>query len=509
MHLHLILSAVLLLAGTQAALATPAAAGFSWPEGARAAVSLSYDDALDSQLDHALPALDRAGLKGSFYLQLSNPAVARRMAEWRAAAAHGHELGNHSLFHQCSRKAPGHEWVQAARDLDTTGVDQMREQVRLANTMLAAIDGKAERTYTVPCGDRLALGGDYLPGLADAFVAIKVGGGDGVIPDMAGLDPLAVPVLAPEGLSGKELIAIVERAGRAGSMVNFTFHGIGGDYLQTSAAAHRELVDWLAAHREEYWTDTFVNIMRHVRSRQAGWVLDWHDEFDGTKLDAGKWVAETGGHGWGNQELQYYTGRPDNLRVEDGKLVIEARREDYKGSRYTSARIKTAGLVERTYGRYEARILIPRGQGIWPAFWMLGVDAGKQGWPRSGEIDIMENIGKEPNLVHGTLHGPGYAGANAFGRPQALKEGSYADDWHVFAVEWEPGEIRWYRDGILYHTARPDNVPGGDWVFEQPFYVLLNLAVGGAWPGNPDAATVLPQRMLVDYVRVYRRTSWR
>jgi peptidoglycan/xylan/chitin deacetylase (PgdA/CDA1 family) len=216
------------------ALRTRRAGGFAWPGGARAAVSLSYDDALDSQLDHAIPALDRAGLKGSFYLQLSNPAVARRMAEWRAAAARGHELGNHSLFHQCSRKAPGHEWVQPARDLDTTGVAQMREQVLLANTMLAAIDGRSERTYTVPCGDRIAAGGDYLPGLAGAFVAIKVGGGDGVIPDMGRLDPLEVPVLAPEGLSGKELIAIVERAGRAGTMVNFTFHGIGGDYIQTS-----------------------------------------------------------------------------------------------------------------------------------------------------------------------------------------------------------------------------------------------------------------------------------
>jgi hypothetical protein len=184
MHLHLILSAVLLLAGTQAALATPAAAGFSWPEGARAAVSLSYDDALDSQLDHALPALDRAGLKGSFYLQLSNPAVARRMAEWRAAAAHGHELGNHSLFHQCSRKAPGHEWVQAdARSRHGHGA-WTRCAIRCGREHDAGRDRRqAERTYTVPCGDRLALGGDYLPGLAGAFVAIKVGGGDGVIPD--------------------------------------------------------------------------------------------------------------------------------------------------------------------------------------------------------------------------------------------------------------------------------------------------------------------------------------
>ncbi|WP_296948035.1 glycoside hydrolase family 16 protein [uncultured Massilia sp.] len=235
-----------------------------------------------------------------------------------------------------------------------------------------------------------------------------------------------------------------------------------------------------------------------------GWALDWHDEFDGPLLDRAKWVPETGGHGWGNHERQYYTDRPANVRVDGGMLVIEARREDYRGSRYTSARIKTAGLVERTHGRYEARIRIPRGQGIWPAFWLLGTDPGKVGWPRLGEIDIMENIGKEPDTVHGTVHGPGYSGAGAFGRPQKLEAGAYADDFHVYAVEWEPGEIRWYRDGILYHTARPDTVPG-DWVFEHPFFVILNLAVGGDWPGDPDATTVLPQRMLVDYVRVYRR----
>jgi len=235
-----------------------------------------------------------------------------------------------------------------------------------------------------------------------------------------------------------------------------------------------------------------------------GWVLDWHDEFDGATLDASKWVAETGGHGWGNQELQYYTGRPENLRVGGGNLVIEARREDYQGSRYTSARIKTAGLVERMHGRYEARIKIPAGQGIWPAFWMLGADIGSSGWPRAGEIDIMEIIGKEPTLVHGTLHGPGYSGAKAHTRSLALEQGVLADDYHVYAVEWEPREIRWYRDGTLFHTARPDTV-NGDWVFEHPFFVLLNLAVGGAWPGNPDASTPFPRQMLVDYVRVYRR----
>jgi beta-glucanase (GH16 family) len=243
-----------------------------------------------------------------------------------------------------------------------------------------------------------------------------------------------------------------------------------------------------------------------VKSAQAGWVLDWSDEFDGSALDRTKWVEETGGHGFGNNEMQYYTAGSRNVRVADGMLAIEARREEREGKHYTSARLKTAGLMERTYGRYEARIRIPRGQGIWPAFWLLGADCASTGWPRCGEIDIMENIGKEPGIVHGTLHGPGFSGDKAFGGPSSLASGAYADDFHVYAVEWEPREIRWYRDGILYHSARPELVKG-EWVFGHPFFVLLNLAVGGYWPGYPDATTSFPQRMLVDYVRVYRRAG--
>jgi len=241
-------------------------------------------------------------------------------------------------------------------------------------------------------------------------------------------------------------------------------------------------------------------------SGMAGWTLAWSDEFDGATLDRGKWLPETGGHGWGNAELQHYTDRPDNLRVENGMLVIEARREAHGGNAYTSARIKTAGLMEQMHGRFEARIKVPQGQGIWPAFWMLGADIDKIGWPRGGEIDIMENIGKEPDIVHGTVHGPGYSGEKSYGGQSRLDKGKYADDFHVFAVEWEAGEIRWYRDGIHFHTATPALVKG-DWVFERPFFVLLNLAVGGYWPGNPDGTTVLPQRMLVDWVRVYRRSD--
>ncbi|SFB76131.1 polysaccharide deacetylase family protein [Massilia yuzhufengensis] len=257
------------LAGGGPAFAADAGPAFAWPHGARAAVSLAYDDALDSQLDHAIPTLDKYGLKGSFYLQMSNPSVALRMEHWRAAARRGHELGNHSLFHQCARSKPGRDWVAPHRNLDTTSVEQMRDQVLLANTMLAAIDGRQERTYTLPCGDTLAGGRDYLPAVRAAFVAVKVGGGTGVIDAMATLDPLAVPVAAPEGSSGAALIAIVRQAAQRGTMVNFTFHGIGGDYLTVSSQAHEELVRFLADNRQLVWTDTFLNIMQHVRREQA------------------------------------------------------------------------------------------------------------------------------------------------------------------------------------------------------------------------------------------------
>jgi peptidoglycan/xylan/chitin deacetylase (PgdA/CDA1 family) len=256
-------------AAMPAAGAADAGTAFAWPHGARAAVSLAYDDALDSQLDHALPALDKFGLKGSFYLTLSNPALAQRMEGWRAAARAGHELGNHSLFHQCARSKPGRDWVEPHRDLDTISVAQMRDQVLLANTMLAAIDGRRERTFTLPCGDTQAGGRDYLPAVRASFVAIKVTGGSGVVDAMRTLDPLAVPVATPVGSSGAELIAIVKQAIRRGTMVNFTFHGIGGDYLSVSAQAHEELLRFLADNRQLVWTDTFINIMKHVRQQQA------------------------------------------------------------------------------------------------------------------------------------------------------------------------------------------------------------------------------------------------
>lgn len=252
-----------------AAYTLPVQAGeFRWPEGRKAAVSLAYDDALDSQLDNAIPALDRHGLKGSFYLTLAAQTVHGRMGEWRAAAANGHELGNHSLFHQCSGKGPGREWVQPQQDLDAVSVAQMHAQVALANTMLHAIDGGGERTFTVPCGDRFASDGSYLDVVAPLFVGIKSAVG-GVVDDMAALDPLAVPVIAPDGMSAAEMIALVEQAGRSGGMVNFTFHGIGGDHLAVTREAHGELLAYLAAHRDVYWTATFLEQMRWVHAQRA------------------------------------------------------------------------------------------------------------------------------------------------------------------------------------------------------------------------------------------------
>lgn len=248
-----------------------------------------------------------------------------------------------------------------------------------------------------------------------------------------------------------------------------------------------------------------------------GWTLTWSDEFngpDGSAIDSSKWVQEVGGGGWGNDELEYYTTRPQNSFIQDGNLVIKAIEEKYTGSdkvsrNYTSARLKTQGKFSQMYGRFEARIKIPRGQGIWPAFWMLGDDIDKVQWPTSGEIDIMENIGKEPNMVHGTIHGPGYNGAGGISATLATAvDQKFADDFHVYAVEWEPKEIRFYVDEFLYATRTPADLPkGAKWVFDHPFFIILNVAVGGGWPGNPDSTSVFPQTMLVDYVRAYKRDA--
>ena len=252
----------------------------------------------------------------------------------------------------------------------------------------------------------------------------------------------------------------------------------------------------------------------HTHTANTNWVLTWGDEFDGpdgSAPDARKWTTETGGGGWGNKELEYYTARRENSRVEKGNLVIEALQEKFTGPDgvtrdYTSARLKTEKLFTQKYGKFEARIRIPRGQGMWPAFWMLGDNISTVGWPACGEIDIMENVGSEPTRILGSLHGPGFSGANPLHAPYVVPNGSVADDFHVFAVEWEPQAIRFYVDGHLYETRTPADIPpNARWPFDHPFFLILNVAVGGNWPGSPDASTKFLQQMLVDYVRVYSR----
>jgi len=256
----------LVTASVAASFRVQAKSQFKWPAGKIAAVSLAYDDALPSQLDVALLQLYQKGLKGSFYLPLAAETVQQRLADWRAAAAAGHELGNHSLFHQCSKSAPGRDWVAPSRDLDTTTTDKLLDEIRLGNSFLQAIDGKTSRTYTAPCTDQLASGTPYLPLLQQDFVAIKAVVGE-VVADMQQLNPYQVPIIAPVGSSGAELIAFVEQAGKQGTMVNFTFHGVGGDHLAVSREAHQQLLDYLAAN-PQYWTATFIDIMQHVKQQQ-------------------------------------------------------------------------------------------------------------------------------------------------------------------------------------------------------------------------------------------------
>ena len=235
--------------------------------------------------------------------------------------------------------------------------------------------------------------------------------------------------------------------------------------------------------------------------------LIWADEFDGPAgqpPDPTRWRFDLG-TGWGNAQLEYDTSSPDNVSLDgQGNLAITAREEAYQGCDYTSGRIKTKDLFAQAYGRFEARIHLPVGQGIWPAFWMLGADIDAVGWPNCGEIDIMEYLGHEPRAIHGTIHGPGHYAGNAVSRSHVLAQGGFHLGFHDFAVEWGPDEIRWYVDGYNYHTVGPaDLPPGSRWVYDHPFFMLLNVAVGGRWPGAPDETTVFPQTMLVDYVRVY------
>ncbi|QYF93857.1 RICIN domain-containing protein [Massilia sp. PAMC28688] len=246
----------------------------------------------------------------------------------------------------------------------------------------------------------------------------------------------------------------------------------------------------------------------------GGWRLVWADEFNGTSVDMNKWEFEVNGAGGGNGELQYYTARPENAFVSNGALTIRAQRENYCSTdgcrQYTSARLRTRGKGDWLYGRMEARARLPRGQGLWPAIWMLPTDFAYGGWAASGEIDIVEAVnlgGAGGNSIFGTLHYGGAWPNNVHKGGNTAPAASVVDNFHTYAVEWEPTQIRFYLNGVLYHTATDWWSSGGAFPapFDKRFHMLLNVAVGGNWPGSPDAGTVFPQTMQVDYVRVYQK----
>jgi beta-glucanase (GH16 family) len=245
------------------------------------------------------------------------------------------------------------------------------------------------------------------------------------------------------------------------------------------------------------------------------WKVIWADEFSGAAgeaPDAARWRYDVGtgpnSDGWGNGQQEYDTARPQNVQQDgNGNLVITALKESYQGMSYTSARLVTKGLFQHQYGRFEARMKMPTGQGLWPAFWLLGDDIDAVGWPACGEIDIVEYRGQEPHRVTGSAHGPGYSGATPLTSSHDLAgPAGFDDGFHVFAVEWEPDLIAWQIDGVTWQVATPGRMPsGGTWVFNHPFFAILNLAVGGTYVGVVDGTATFPQQLVVDYVRVYER----
>jgi beta-glucanase (GH16 family) len=244
---------------------------------------------------------------------------------------------------------------------------------------------------------------------------------------------------------------------------------------------------------------------------EGTWGLVFHDEFDGEAdalPDASVWTFDVSGGGFGNNQLEYDTDRPENVSLDGlGNLRIVARAERFLSNDYTSGRIHTRGSFTQTYGRFEARMRMPEGRGLWPAFWLLGANSDTILWPDCGELDVVEYLGQEPNVVHGSAHGPGYSGGNPITSTFTLPgPGGFDDDFHVFAIEWDEARIAWLVDGEVYQVMTPDSLPAGtEWVFDHPFFIILNLAVGGNFPGPPDETTQFPQTLLVDYVRVYQR----
>ena len=234
-----------------------------------------------------------------------------------------------------------------------------------------------------------------------------------------------------------------------------------------------------------------------------GYTLAWQDEFGDSAIDPANWKHELGASGWGNNELENYTARPENSFVSNGRLVIEAKKESYNGSEYTSARMITQGLREFKYGRIDIRAKIPKGQGIWPALWMLGNNIGTIGWPKCGEIDIMEIVGHEPSTLHGTVHWDNGGNYANYGKSTMLSSGTFADEYHVFSIAWDEQYIKWLLDDVQFNVI--DITPAGLSEFQSDFFLIFNVAVGGNWPGNPDGTTVFPQQMRVDYIRVFQQ----
>jgi beta-glucanase (GH16 family) len=249
----------------------------------------------------------------------------------------------------------------------------------------------------------------------------------------------------------------------------------------------------------------FFSFCNHSASDNK-YQLVWQDEFDGTQIDTSSWGFQTGGGGFGNNELEYYTDRPENASVSNGHLVITARKEDYNGRQYTSARMITKDKRSFLYGRFDIRAKLPKGQGIWPALWMLGQNVDEVGWPKCGEIDIMELLGHAPDTVYGTLHwGAGESEHRSQGDRFALKAGNFSDDFHVFSLLWEKGSLQILVDDHPCFSMTRQQFATDNYPFDKPQYFLFNIAVGGDWPGSPDTATVFPQQMLVDYIRVFQK----
>ncbi len=237
-----------------------------------------------------------------------------------------------------------------------------------------------------------------------------------------------------------------------------------------------------------------------------GYSLVWSDEFDGNALNTASWNYETGNgnNGWGNNEHQYYTSRVKNVFVSEGNLIIEARKDNIEGFLYSSARLTTKNKREFQFGRIDIRAKLPKGKGIWPALWMLGANISQVGWPVCGEIDIMELIGSEPNKVHGTLHWKGVNGHLYQGGSTVLASGDFSDEFHVFSIIWQEDTISWYLDDRLYYSMSEADFGNAVYPFNARQFFLFNVAVGGNWPGYPDQTTVFPQRMFIDYIRVFQ-----